>query len=528
MISYILFRSSRLGLSLCVLYVLSMTACQQDHRIHSEALQLQQGLIEGSTQDGVHIFKGIPFAAPPIGELRWKAPQAAEHWTGTRICTEFAASPMQNEPRPFMMWSEEFMSPPGNLSEDCLYLNVWSAASSSQEKRPVFVWIYGGGFVSGSGACPIYDGIAMAQEGVVYVTFNYRVGVFGFLAHPELSQEAAYGSSGNYAILDQIAALTWIQENISVFGGDPNQVTIAGQSAGAFSVNALIASPLAVGLFQRTIVQSGGLMKTNWTQTLAEAEKEGQAFLDSTGLHTIQELRGKSTEEIHQFGSQYLNIGIVLDDHALPTDVLAHIQQGKHNDVPILTGWVKKDGSLAKPFENSEAYRLYLQRKFGAQAFQALSLFPEGATYMFGKYEKLFLCNFAVLQSHLLAKHTQHHSYVYEFQFVPTDKPDFPNYGAFHSAEVPFALHTLDHWNRPWQERDRKMETLMSTYWVNFAKSGNPNGDQLPTWEAYDAEIGNILLLNDTSIMEDKMYQTEIAFLSQFLTDDHGPVGYIE
>ena len=201
------------------------------------------GLVSGLQNGAVRSYLGIPFAAPPVGDLRWKAPQAVQNWKGIRACTKFSASPIQNKPVPFSMWTEEFIAPPEPLSEDCLYLNVWTAAKSPKEKRPVLVWIYGGGFVSGSSACAVYDGDAMAQKGVVYVSINYRVGALGFMAHPELTKESGYNASGNYAFLDQIAALNWIKQNIAGFGGDPNNVAIAAvswfffhQCAGCFTL----------------------------------------------------------------------------------------------------------------------------------------------------------------------------------------------------------------------------------------------------------------------------------------------------
>src|SRR6185369_557431 len=222
-------------------------------------VKTKAGLVSGTATNAIHIFKGIPFAAPPINDLRWKAPQAVKPWSGTLACTKFGPSPVQNDPKPFRMWTQEFITPAESLSEDCLYLNVWTPAKSSSGKLPVLVWIYGGGFVSGSGACPVYDGENIAKDGIVYVTINYRVGIFGFLAHPDLSAESPNKSSGNYGLMDQIAALKWVKENIAAFGGDPNKVTIAGQSAGSFSVHALVASPLTKGLIRGAIAQSGAM-----------------------------------------------------------------------------------------------------------------------------------------------------------------------------------------------------------------------------------------------------------------------------
>src|SRR5579863_6920032 len=218
--------------------------------------------IKNSTGD-VTAFKGIPFAAPPVGDLRWKAPQPVQHWDGIKKCDSFGPSPMQLKPFPFIVYTSEFLIPENPIGEDCLYLNVWTGAKSKAEKRPVFVWIYGGGFSSGGSACPIYDGEALAKKGIIFVSINYRVGVFGFFAHPELTKESPDKASGNYGLLDQIAALKWVKKNIAAFGGDPDKVTIAGQSAGSMSVNALVASPLTKGLFKRAIAESGSFLVKN-------------------------------------------------------------------------------------------------------------------------------------------------------------------------------------------------------------------------------------------------------------------------
>ena len=216
----------------------SETELLESNIILGDTIRTESGLVSGSkSQEGdVHIFKGIPFAAPPIGNLRWKAPQPVSSWSGVKQCKAFGPSAMQNKPVPFSMWSEEFLIPKEPISEDCLYLNVWTAAKSQKEKRPVLVWIYGGGFSSGGGAVPIYDGEAMAKKGIVFVTFNYRVGIIGFFAHPELTKESANHTSGNYGLMDQIAALQWVKKNIDTFGGDADNVTIAGQSAGSMSI----------------------------------------------------------------------------------------------------------------------------------------------------------------------------------------------------------------------------------------------------------------------------------------------------
>ena len=264
-----------------------------------DTIKVDGGHISGTVNSAgdVHIFKGIPFAAPPVGTLRWKEPQPVKPWTGVKKCDTFSASPMQNKPVSFMMYTPEFLIPEKPISEDCLYLNVWTAAKTSNEKRPVIVWIYGGGFVSGGSACGIYDGEELAKKGVVFVSINYRVGVFGFLAHPELTKESNGKGSGNFAFLDQIAGLKWVKQNIAAFGGDPDRVTIAGQSAGSFSVNALMASPQAKGLFQRAIGESGAMFNEDGRAlTLEAAETNGKKFMEAVHSNSIDEMRKMSAE----------------------------------------------------------------------------------------------------------------------------------------------------------------------------------------------------------------------------------------
>jgi para-nitrobenzyl esterase len=496
-----------------LLLLMSLSAFSQ------KVVQLSLGRIEGTQQGQVRIFKGIPFAAPPLGALRWKSPQPIQPWKGVRPCKEFAASPIQNTPQPFYCWSEEFIAQPTPLSEDCLYLNVWTSAKP-KAKQPVFVWIYGGGLSSGSANCAIYDGEEMAKKGVVFVSINYRVGVLGFMAHPELTKESGYGASGNYGFLDQIAALRWIQQNIAALGGDPQNVTIAGQSAGSFSVNALVASPLARGLFHKAIAQSGGLLGSAMlSQSLPSAEKQGVAFMKVAKCQSIEALRQQPAEVLQQLSnkSEVGRFGVTAEDYLLPTQLREHFGQGKHNQVPILTGWVTGDGRfLGDTKMNVEAYQKNAREMYGSRAEKFLSLFPaKTPEEVKSQHQLQTLLGFAGLPAHLLARYAGGKAYVYEFGHVPPDKPNFPNYGAFHTSEVPFALHTLHTWQRPWQQRDRAMEALMSSYWVNFAKTGDPNGAGLPQWPHYDPATGHIMVLDSGASSKAGLFKQEFDFLEQ-------------
>lgn len=488
-------------------------------KAQSAIVKTVNGKIQGTSNADktVRIFKGIPFAAPPVGDLRWKTPQPVTNWKGIKQCTAFSASPIQNKPQPFYCWSEEFIAQPEPLSEDCLYLNVWTSAQSKKEKQAVFVWIYGGGLSSGSANCAIYDGEEMAKKGVVFISINYRVGVFGFMAHPDLSKESGYGASGNYGFLDQVAALKWIQKNIAAFGGDPNNVTIAGQSAGAFSVTALIASPLAKCLFHKAIPQSGGLLSNNLSQNLAKAEEQGVFFMKKTNAISIAELRKKSAKELQELSNNEASgrFGTILDGYVLPVDLMEYFKKGLHNQTPILTGWVTGDGSfLGDTKMTVEEYKKEAQAKYGDKATDYLSIFPASTTDEVKTVkQKLTLLAFAGMPSHLLAGFNTKTTYVYQFGHVPPDKPNFPNYGAFHTSEVPYALHTLHTWNRPWQQLDKDLENIISSYWINFVKTGNPNGNNLPEWKSYDKQSGNMMLLNDKVEVKPAFLKKEFDFL---------------
>jgi len=476
-------------------------------------IQTANGKVSGYKTGDISIFKGIPFAAPPVGELRWKAPQPVKNWTGILKCDKFSASPMQSNPKPFMMWTEEFISPPDKLNEDCLYLNVWSPAKSPNEKLPVFVWIYGGGFSSGSAACAIYDGEEMSKKGIVFVSINYRVGVLGFLAHPELTSESDNKVSGNYGLLDQVEALRWISRNIEAFGGDRKKVTIAGQSAGSMSVCSLVASPLTKGLFRGAIAQSGGILTNFMNRNFNDAEKAGLAFMEKMKAANISDLRKKSAAELIAAGGSFSPVS---DGYMIPKDVFAAFKASQYNDVNMISGWVTGDGSLmGEQKMTPEKYKAQAVDKYAGKAEEYLKLFPGNTNEeVAASLKELNLMQFAGLPSYLWAGFNKSKSWLYQFSHVPVDKPGFPNYGAFHTSEVPFALHTLHLWNRPWRDIDLSVEKTMNNYWVNFVKTGNPNGEGLPEWTAYDKASGNIMEIGDQSKLTPGLYKKEFEFLS--------------
>lgn len=465
----------------------------------------------------VQIFKGIPFAKPPLGNLRWQAPQPPSNWSGIKQCTQFGASPIQNKPQPFYCWSAEFIAQPEPLNEDCLYLNIWKPTGISQEKKAVLVWIYGGGLSSGSANCAIYDGEEMAKKGILFVSINYRVGVLGFMAHQELSSQLPHHVSGNYGILDQIEALRWVQKNIAAFGGDRNNITIAGQSAGAFSVNALIASPLAKGLFHKAIAQSGGLLSNKLSQSLENSEKQGQLFMQKAGARTIDELRKMSANDLQTLSNNqsFGQFGLTLDGYLLPKNLNEHFEKGLQNQVPTMTGWVAGDGDfLGNSNTTLEDYKKEAQSQYGPRANDFLSIFlAQNDDDVKTMKKKLTMLGFAGLPSHLLASFNTQPTYLYYFNHVPVEKSGFPNYGAFHTSEVPFSLHTLHKWDRPWRNADKLVEGLMSSYWVNFAKTGNPNADGLPNWSSYNKQLGNMLMINENTHLQPSLFKKELDFL---------------
>ena len=497
--------------------IFAFTPCQAQQ---NNIIQTTNGLVSGITNKAgdIHIYKGVPFAAPPVGNLRWAAPQPAANWEGVRKCDKFSASALQPPPAPFFVWSKEFLAPPEPLSEDCLYLNIWTPAKKTDKKLPVIVWIHGGGFTSGSGSCPIYDGEGIAKKDIVFVTINYRLGIFGFLAHPELTAESGANASGNYAFLDQIAALQWVQKNIAAFGGDPQRVTIAGQSAGAFSVNAMVASPLTKGLFQRAIAQSGGMCSSQRIKTLPQASLEGMELLKKLKASGIADLRKMPASELLKVAT--IN-SPVIDGYVLPTDVFTIFSEGKQNDVDLLTGWNRDEGFIFGEALKADAFRAQAKKQYGPLAGEFLQAFPAGNDEEARQSQKnLMRDEVFAWQAHTWAnqqsKTGKKKAWLYRFHRVPAGKPELAEHGAFHSAEIAYALNTLPLWDRPWETPDEKLSEIMSGYWANFARTGDPNGMGLPVWTIYQPALHNALIFSDTTRMEEQLLQEEFGFLDKW------------
>jgi para-nitrobenzyl esterase len=491
-------------------------------KAQSPIITTASGKLSGIEENGIQIFKGIPFAAPPVGDLRWKAPQPVTPWNGVKKCVAFGASPVQAPPVPFMCWSEEYLIPKEPIGEDCLYLNVW-APKKSNTKKAVLVYIYGGGFRTGGAGCAIYDGTAMAKKDIVFVTINYRVGVFGFLAHPELSKESANKTSGNYALLDMIAALKWVKENIASFGGDSNRVTIAGQSAGAFAVNFLAASPLAKGLIHGVIAESGGSILPSAIRPamhLPQAEATGVDFAKSIGCSSIAELRKKSADEI--LNANPGAIGPFEDGFVVPTSMLQTYVNGKQNDIPTILGWNLDDKMIGKPV-SAKQYEDDIKKQFGANAEKILLQYPATNDAIAAKSQgDLSRDQTFGVQGYTWASLQSEHGkapiFVYSFnRKLPPSSPA-NDFGAFHTGEVPYAynnLHTVN--NRPFTNADFELADQMSSYWSNFAKTGNPNGAVLLNWPAYTKETKQIIQLDTKSQVVRLPTEQKLNTLSKIL-----------
>jgi len=407
--------------------------------------------------DGVTAFLGVPFAAPPVSDLRWRAPQPGTPWKGVRKADRFGASCMQVQAGSRLPWTEEFMTQ-GSIAEDCLFINVWTPAERATERLPVMFWIYGGGFNEGSGQVAVYDGTGLAKKGVVVVSVNYRVGVLGFLAHPQLSAESEHHVSGNYGILDQIAALQFVHRNIAAFGGDPGRVTIFGQSAGALSVAALMKSPLAAGLFVGAIAESGpGLLRSNAlgaNATLADREAAGAKYADARGAKTIADLRAMPAADFVPAARPGIAAppnGPFADGWVVPTSDPAA-------QVPLMVGLVADDIGISGPTVAAEQKPAARERARAAVDAWAAEQRKASRTV-----------------------------YTYYFDRV-LPWPAHPEFGAFHTSEVPYVFNTLGKLDRPWTPIDRALADQMSSYWSNFARTGDPNGPGLPKWPVHEPD----------------------------------------
>ncbi len=522
-----------------------IAAIAQPSAMIPDQVRIETGVLAGTvgtTQPAVRVFKGIPYAAPPLGANRWRAPQAAAKWEGTRQADAFgapcapggaggrggraggapgAAAPAQAVPVAAAPQREPARA------EDCLYANVWTSASSANEKRPVMVWIYGGGFTGGSGGLTWYDGENLAAKGPVIVTFNYRLGSLGFFAHPDLAKEAGHPGSGNYGMMDAIAMLQWVKRNIAAFGGDPNKVTVAGESAGAIMVGALVGSPQAKGLFVRAIAESGGWMglTMNRMQSAAVAEANGVKAMQALNVSSIAELRAKPMTELNIPGGS----GLVVDGYVIPEDLSYAFQAGRQNAVDVLTGSNKDEANFGVcpgaggrgggPSLTAEAFRTNAERRFGEGADAYVKLYgvasdadaPPAAHVACADEISWNMRQWAA--SHA-AKGKK--AYSYFFSRIQTVNGQPSPQGATHTAEISFA------WNNPkgqatqtWNDVDIALADKMSSYWVNFITKGDPNGGGLPQWPALtNVTTGKVMVFGDTPQVESAAPTPKLTFYS--------------
>ncbi|MFL6603245.1 MAG: carboxylesterase/lipase family protein [Steroidobacteraceae bacterium] len=471
---------------------------------------LDTGRVEGVVQDGVASFKGIAFAAPPVGDLRWQPPQPVQSWTGVRKADSFGADCMQV---PFPSDAAPLGVKP---AEDCLYVNVWMPAKSARGKLPVFVWIYGGGFVNGGSSPAVYDGSAFAKQAVVFVSFNYRLGRFGFFAHPALTAEQPAGPHGNYAIMDQIAALKWVQRNIGAFGGDPRKVTICGESAGGIAVHILMTSPAGAGLFQKAIVQSGGgrpgiFRDRPLSGGPDSAEGLGVAFakkedIQEEGAQALRKLRALPAEELAKnlnlsnMGDPTYVGGPIVDGQIITANPAQLYAEGKGARVPTMVGATSSDIGFLHADSFDE-----LLTQFGPNAEQAR------AAYEVHGGDDVRLVAFRMGGDQLMIEParyvarvlTSHGQPVYEFRFsyvAESIRGQFGGVmGAMHASDIPFAFDTVaTKYGKDLTEKDAAAARAMNAYWVAFAKTGKPQAPGLPEWPRYDPQADTIMNFTNT------------------------------
>ena len=467
-------------------------------------VRVEGGRVEGVEENGITVFKGIPFAAPTVGDLRWKLPHPVKRWKGVLKADRFApACPQFQRIMPGMT--------PVETSEDCLYLNVWTPAQSSGERLPVMVWIYGGGFSMGSTSVPLYSGENLARMGVVVVSVAYRIGPLGFMAHPGLTAESEHNASGNYGLLDQIAGLRWVQKNITAFGGDPSKVTIFGESAGAISVSILAASPLAKGLFRGAISQSGGSFAPagekrgngDYIQLLKGAEIEGLRFMERMGVNSIDELRGVEPEKwMKDPAAQMGFFWPVIDGYVITDDQYRLYEAGKYNDLNVIIGTNSDEGSMfVRPLQPEQYYRS-IRTQFGPLADRALELYPLDS--LSGSYQPLAdlfrersfawpSWTWARLQTQT-GKSDVYMYYFDHFNPVPLFPGAPPARGAAHGSEIPYIFGHLE--QNPAAEVSDEQKALseaMMRYWTNFVKTGDPNDEGLPHWPVFIDEEETVM-----------------------------------
>lgn len=473
--------------------ICSFLLVSQSYIDAQKVVATQSGKVSGADTDNsaIVVFKGIPYAAPPIGPLRWQPPQPSAIWTGVRKADHFSSSCMQNIRGEHLPWTREFMAQ-YPISEDCLYLNVWTSIKPDNVHRPVLIWIHGGGFIEGAASPAIYNGEQLAQQGIVVVSINYRLGVFGFLAHPELTSESPHHASGDYGLEDVVAALRWVHNNIAAFGGDPNWITIAGQSSGAAAVIYLTASPLAKGLFQGAIEESGAYITPPDTHSLADAEEQGVVFTTALNAHSIAQMRRIPASELIA-AQQKARFRPDVDGWFLPETISAIFNAGRQNDVPTITGLNADENSSSSKYGKltPDEFKQQAKERYGNLANEFLKLYPANSQVETILAQKTSDRDRARVAMYLWAMNrsstAKFAAYTYYFgRAIPW--PEHPEFGAFHSAEIPYWFRNLGMLKRPYTRVDRKISDEMSGYLIHFIKTGTPNKQGLPVWPAFRSQ----------------------------------------
>jgi para-nitrobenzyl esterase len=510
--------------------------------------KIENGVIEGlyDTKTGLQMYFGIPYAQPPLGELRWKAPQPLDNWTGVKETKKFGPRAVQAPVFGDMIFRSN------GISEDCLYLNIWTPAKRNTNGLPVLVYFYGGGYVAGDGSEPRYDGASMAKQGVVAVTVNYRLGIFGFFAHPELTAEAPYKASGNYGLLDQYAALKWVNKNIAAFGGDPKKVTIAGESAGSISVSALMASPLSKGLIAGAIGESGAsVYPTLAPVPLAEAEKNGSEFAKKAGNLTLKQLRAMSTLEIYEIytNSKGIMFPLVIDGYFLPKSLVDIFNAREQAQVPLLVGWNSAEipgmAFMSGLPYTEENYIKKVKEAYPNNYEEVLKLYPHGSA------REIELSATALASDRFIAystwkwfdlhrKNSSQPVYRYLYSRIRPPlvdntlvsgltggmqkKEDFGSkmpgpIGAQHANEIEYCMGNLGLCNQyAWTKDDYKVSETMFRFFANFIKTGNPNSAGLPEWPAAQAQDAtpSVMVINVDSKAVKAENDARYLFLDKF------------
>jgi para-nitrobenzyl esterase len=537
---------------LFIMALLSFGAAQVPYAqsgMGTPALQVKtaNGTLEGIDESGIRAFKGVPFAAPPVGDLRWREPQPVKNWTGVRKADKFGPRAMQLP----LFGDMNFRS--DGVSEDCLYLNVWTPAKAASDALPVLVYFYGGGLMAGDGSEPRYDGESLARHGIVTVTVNYRLSVFGFFSHPELTQESPHKASGNYGFLDQYAALQWVQKNIAAFGGDPKRVTIAGESAGSFSVSAQMASPLAKGLIAGAIGESGSLLGFRPVSTLQEAEKMGVEFGKVVGAPSLAALRAMPAQALLETTTKpgVPRFSAVVDGYIFPKSPVDAFVSGQQAKVPLLVGWNSQEsgyqGIMGKETLTRENYTSAVKKMYGEQADKLLKVYnptndaevEQVATDLAGdRFIGFSTWKWSDLHAKTGGKPVYRYFYerprpemraemgaatanlaggITRNDDATAKRPPAPK-GAVHSAEIEYALGNLPT-NRvyDWQPEDYKVSQIMQLFFANFIKTGNPNGLGVPQWPAVKAgQAAPVMRINTHTEAETEKNRDRYLLMNEF------------